>query len=114
KKLTDGKDFTVDQVEAIKNAATNYLSKAREEADVITDQTKQTIFETKQTQEDRFNRLAEYLRGVFQKTRDASSEQISALCSDLQEKLIANQNLTKEQARIVKETMDEKLGDVKS
>jgi gas vesicle protein len=112
-KLADGKEYTVEQVDAIKNAAANYLSRARDDANSLTDQTKQTILETKQTQEDRFNRLAEYLRNMFKKSRDASSEQISILFSELQDKLVATQNLTKEQARMVKETMDEKLGDVK-
>jgi uncharacterized protein YpuA (DUF1002 family) len=102
RKVVDGTEYTISRLVAVKNGVTHFVGR-------ITGKAKQTAVETKEAQQERFAHLADYLRDTVK----SSKEPIAKVLTSVQDRIIATEKLTKDQAKVVEETLREKLGNLK-
>ena len=87
---------------ALKNVVTHFVGR-------ITGIAKQTAVETKEAQQERFAHLADYL----QDTARSSKEPIAKVLVNIQDRITTIEKLTKDQAKVVEETLREQLSKLK-
>jgi hypothetical protein len=112
-KLTGGKDLTVDQLNQIKASINHYFTAVKDYYNTATGQVKQTVYETKKAQEERVNNIIEAVRSSINDARKMSNQQISNILQSVESNVASTQQLTAEQTKILSETIQDKLGNVK-
>jgi hypothetical protein len=113
-KLSDGKTLTVEQLNLIRSSINKYFSAIRDYYNSATGQAQQTVLETKKSQEERLNQIIEYVRSSINDARNKGNEKVSIIIQNVEDSVVSTQQLTAEQTKILKETIQEKFGNVKS
>ncbi len=112
-KFSNGKNLTVEQFQNIKQSINKAFGFVKYYYDSATGQVKQTAFETKEAQQERLNKALESVRSYFDGARNKSNQKLSQIIHDAEVNIVATQQLTAEQTRILSETIDEQFGNLK-
>jgi predicted metal-dependent hydrolase len=112
-KLTDGKDLTVEQLNQIRSSINHYFTSVKDYYNTATGQVKQTVYDTKRAQEERINKIIEVVRSSINDARTKSNQKISIIIQQIEDNVASTQQLTAEQTKILSETIQEKLGNLK-
>ncbi|RIA85031.1 hypothetical protein C1645_782872 [Glomus cerebriforme] len=112
-KLSDGKTLTVEQLQQIRSTINNYLTAVKDYYNSATGSVKQSVLETKRSQEERINIIIEAVRSSINDARNKGNQKISSILQSVEENVSSTQQLTAEQTKILSETIQEKLGDLK-
>ncbi|CAG8485629.1 2017_t:CDS:2 [Paraglomus brasilianum] len=102
RKVVDGTEYTINRIIAVKNGVAHFVGR-------ITGRAKKTALETKQAQQERFAYLTDYLRDTVK----SSKEPIAKVLANVENRIVTTEKLTKDQAKVVQETLKEKLGNIK-
>jgi hypothetical protein len=111
-KLQGGKTVTVEQLQHVKDIVKRYFGTFKYYYNTATGQAKQTVFESKEAQEDRLNKIIATIQDRINEARKKRGQQLEDVLAAIENELTTTHQLTTKQAKIVSDTVKEQLGNL--
>ncbi|CAG8496691.1 10017_t:CDS:2 [Acaulospora colombiana] len=112
-KLQDGKTVTVEQLQNVKDIVKRFFGTFKYYYNTATGQTKQTVLETKEAQEERLNKIIATIQNRINEARKKRDQQLEQVLKTIENDLTATHQLTVQQVAVLSGTVKEQLGNVR-